>query len=394
MDAWPSYQGPSRWTLDTLGERFGPVVVSIDHGREGRVSCTLAEYLAFVRNFSTEDVSVVQRSAAPPAADLAFARSAAATGDLGAHAQHDGRKDGADAQAEPGVTYEESSETGRPEAGGAGSRVGGKTVPYLRTWNFDDDCPALMEEFCGEPYFSDLFKKLPVDMQPPFTWLFVGPPGVATRLHVDIWETDAWLAQFEGRKRFTLFHPAHLPFVSRQGEDGQRTFADPLNPDLQAFPDFPRAIPVTATLHPGEVIYLPRKWPHHVAGVDATLSLTSNFLCPPNRLRLLGTVGAYMARRRQCQDLLGRPLRAKDNLMKFCVHGGKIDIVAAQAVMGKALGLLGGEAGPSGREPGGGEEGEEGGGCMVVHTGSSSACSQASGGAPCVALGAPEEVPV
>ena len=34
--------------------------------------------------------------------------------------------------------------------------------------------------------------------QPPFTWLFLGPRGARTRLHVDVWHTDAWLTMIEG----------------------------------------------------------------------------------------------------------------------------------------------------------------------------------------------------
>ena len=42
-------------------------------------------------------------------------------------------------------------------------------------------------------------RQLKASWQPPFTWLFLGPRGCQTRLHVDVWHTDAWLSMLEGR---------------------------------------------------------------------------------------------------------------------------------------------------------------------------------------------------
>jgi len=51
------------------------------------------------------------------------------------------------------------------------------------------------------------------DLQPPFKWLFFGPAGTQSKLHVDVWETDAWLGMLEGSKTFTLYHPAHRKHI-------------------------------------------------------------------------------------------------------------------------------------------------------------------------------------
>ncbi|KAK9851544.1 hypothetical protein WJX84_008054 [Apatococcus fuscideae] len=89
--------------------------------------------------------------------------------------------------------------------------------PYLRTWNFLDDIPELKEMYHSPRHFQDRFQQLPENQRPPFTWLFVGPCGVQTPLHVDIWHTDAWLAQLEGRKRFRLFHPSRRAELVAKG---------------------------------------------------------------------------------------------------------------------------------------------------------------------------------
>ena len=53
----------------------------------------------------------------------------------------------------------------------------------------------------------DRFKRMKdKHFQPPFTWIFIGAKGSFTPLHCDVWMTDAWLAEFEGRKVFRLAH--------------------------------------------------------------------------------------------------------------------------------------------------------------------------------------------
>lgn len=87
-------------------------------------------------------------------------------------------------------------------------------TPYLRTWYFEDDLPGLMDDWSTPPHFGDdAFRRLPKELQPPFQWLFFGPAGTESRLHVDVWETDAWLCMLEGTKRFTLYHPGHRKYI-------------------------------------------------------------------------------------------------------------------------------------------------------------------------------------
>ena len=67
----------------------------------------------------------------------------------------------------------------------------GAPLPYLRTWNAFEDAPSLLDDvYLPPPHFDDLFTRLPAAKRPPFQWLFLGPAGATTPLHVDIWHTD------------------------------------------------------------------------------------------------------------------------------------------------------------------------------------------------------------
>ena len=204
--------------------------------------------------------------------------------------------------------------------------------PYLRTWNFYDDVPELLDDFAGDsPYFRDFFKSLKPSWQPPFTWLFLGPRGAQTRLHVDVWYTDAWLTMLEGRKKFVMYHPAHLKYIF---DEATQSYVDLNAPNLERFPDFHKAIPIEFVLEEGETVFIPRKWPHFAVALNHTVSLTVNFLSACNRKACVEKAIAYANRRDACEFVLGRPLRASDNVMKFCVHGGELNKSLAASIMG------------------------------------------------------------
>merc|ERR1712157_286744 len=145
--------------------------------------------------------------------------------------------------------------------------------------------------------------------------------------------TDAWLCNFQGRKRFVLFHPQQRKYI-----EDQEGFIDlRVEPDLERFPNFHRATPLEFILHPGETVFIPKKWPHYAVALDDSVSLTVNFLSKVNRRAVLNSVSKFADRRMACEEILGRPISANDNLMKFCCHGGEINARLAAAVLGKTV---------------------------------------------------------
>eukprot|EP00960_Hanusia_phi_P042307 755419-Hanusia_phi.AAC.2 len=235
----------------------------------------------------------------------------------------------------------------------------GSAIPYLRTvrappvlvifslstlqWYFSDDIPELVKDFTPPDHFhaNDMFQNLSPELRPPFRassilfgehegmtallqWLFFGPKGTESKLHVDIWETDACiqfnhsicgvsmimvcagLGMLEGEKLFTLYHPAHRKYIERD----QNEWADLLKPPNKTlFPDQSKAVPAQSILKAGEIIYIPRKWPHHALALSESISLTLNFAPLCVRKSILKHVVPYTRNRARCQ---------------LCIHGGTI----------------------------------------------------------------------
>jgi len=108
------------------------------------------------------------------------------------------------------------------------------------------------------------------------TSLYIGAVGTVSHLHQDFWDTHGWLAQLRGRKKVFLFAP-------ESDFGAEATAFDPEAPestarDVTAF---------TATLAPGELLFMPSRWWHWVKGLDATITVSHNFF---NRVN----VGAHV----------------------------------------------------------------------------------------------------
>jgi hypothetical protein len=86
-----------------------------------------------------------------------------------------------------------------------------------------------------------------------------------------------------GRRRFTLFAPEFLPDLAMGPFDPTPagtpiSMADPLKPDFDRYPRFRTAMEqaLTAELGPGDAIFIPYHWYHHVQSLDS-LSMLVNF---------------------------------------------------------------------------------------------------------------------
>lgn len=107
--------------------------------------------------------------------------------------------------------------------------------------------------------------------QDGFFWL--GPRGTITPWHHDL--TNNLLVQIRGRKRVTLASPSQTPRMRNHthcysGFGGEA--------DLSHLSDADRPRTVTCEIGPGDILFLPIGWWHHVEALDMSISLSfTNF---------------------------------------------------------------------------------------------------------------------
>lgn len=157
--------------------------------------------------------------------------------------------------------------------------AGSGQVHYLLDWLAFQAHPELESDILPAPYFvDDWVLALSPTLRDLFQatcgreyWsIYIGPKDTVSELHRDFWRTHACLTQIQGRKRAMLFSPADTEFLY----DG---LVNPEAPDSRAFPLFEQATPYCCDLAPGETLFIPPDWWHHVRGLDKSITVSHNF---------------------------------------------------------------------------------------------------------------------
>ncbi|OHT18823.1 cupin-like domain-containing protein [Edaphosphingomonas haloaromaticamans] len=105
-----------------------------------------------------------------------------------------------------------------------------------------------------------------------FFWL--GPKGTITPFHHDL--TNNFLVQIMGEKRVTL-----VPLWETQRmQNHMHCYSRWSGPEAFAgLPEGQRPTAITCTIHPGDILFIPVGWWHHVEGLDTSISLSfTNFV--------------------------------------------------------------------------------------------------------------------
>lgn len=108
-------------------------------------------------------------------------------------------------------------------------------------------------------------------------WL--GPRGTVTPLHHDT--SNILFCQVLGRKRYRMVAPTEVRLL----EEARAMYAvvDPDAPDLTRFPWWPEVYVIDDVIAPGEALFIPVGWWHHVLALDVSISLAVNAFRAPNR---------------------------------------------------------------------------------------------------------------
>jgi ribosomal protein L16 Arg81 hydroxylase len=108
-------------------------------------------------------------------------------------------------------------------------------------------------------------------------FLWIGPGGTITPLHHD--NTNNGFIQIYGTKRIRMIPSMQAPYV--YNHVGVFSRVNLLDIDLTKFPDMARASIIDVIVEPGDFLFIPITWWHHVVGESPSISLTfTNFNAP------------------------------------------------------------------------------------------------------------------
>jgi LPS sulfotransferase NodH len=109
------------------------------------------------------------------------------------------------------------------------------------------------------------------------SYLWFGPAGTVTPLHFET--SNMLFAQVLGRKRYRLIPATQWQYVYNNGS----VFSDVdcENPDLDRHPKFSNATAIDVVVEPGETLFMPVGWWHHVRALDVSMTISfTNFVFP------------------------------------------------------------------------------------------------------------------
>ncbi len=110
------------------------------------------------------------------------------------------------------------------------------------------------------------------------TALWFGPGGTVTPLHHDT--SNILFGNLYGTKRFILIAPWETALLDCTR--GVYSLVDPERPDLQRFPRYADVVAREVTLQPGEMLFLPVGWWHHVRALSVSINLAFTNFARPN----------------------------------------------------------------------------------------------------------------
>lgn len=130
----------------------------------------------------------------------------------------------------------------------------------------------LAELGLGEDGLPEVFDFVPRGVR-RIQGLWVSSEGSVTPLHYDT--KNNLLAQMHGTKRVTLFPSSEGARMYPQEFTGTNLLSgvDPDEPDRARFPNFPSERALRLTLKPGETLYVPPFWWHHVRSREFSVSV-------------------------------------------------------------------------------------------------------------------------
>jgi hypothetical protein len=103
----------------------------------------------------------------------------------------------------------------------------------------------------------------------PHYFVYLSAKGAYTPLHMDFWDTHAFLAQISGLKRATLFHPDDAELLLSDATRDVRT--------MLGDPRYTAVVGWTADLGPGDLLVVPSRWLHFVETLEFSITYSMDW---------------------------------------------------------------------------------------------------------------------
>ncbi len=150
------------------------------------------------------------------------------------------------------------------------------------TMSGDYQTPSCFANWLNDPDLAGKHCRLNRPHYPAWSWIYCGPRGSMSPLHVDVFESSAWNVLLSGAKLWIFFPPSVSESSLRDSSTGDYVNPFALSMDAQLMS---RA--VIALQQPGEVVFTPSGWYHAVLNVQNSIALTENFINGTNFLFVL-----------------------------------------------------------------------------------------------------------
>ncbi|XP_014481072.1 PREDICTED: jmjC domain-containing protein 4 [Dinoponera quadriceps] len=160
-----------------------------------------------------------------------------------------------------------------------------KTMPllYLKDWHCVKNFPDIPIYEVPRYFVSDWLNEYYIahpELNDDYMFVYMGPKGSWTPLHVDVFTSYSWSANIVGRKRWLLFPPREEDRLrDLYGQLAYDAVSEELNDrtKYKAY-DSAKLRYLDVVQEAGEIIFVPSGWHHQVWNLRDTISINHNWI--------------------------------------------------------------------------------------------------------------------
>ncbi|GAB6028314.1 JmjC domain-containing protein 4 [Chamberlinius hualienensis] len=152
---------------------------------------------------------------------------------------------------------------------------------YLKDWHFTKDFPNYNAYEVPSLFQSDWlneFWSLRNDSDDDYRFVYMGPKGSWTPLHVDVFHSYSWSANLCGRKLWIMFPPEEYDNLKDRRGNLPFNVQSSAVIDDREFPGYKLVTKRYEVIQgPGQIIFVPSGWIHQVHNLEDTISINHNW---------------------------------------------------------------------------------------------------------------------